>query len=96
MSRRSSSNTFIQLEGWQNHAPYLWSNKWHGTDYDMHTDTKWNFSTFGGCAYSEKRSTPIFLANGNFPLTINSSTQMPLYDGATSWQPWMNTSLLQT
>jgi len=93
-SRHSASNTFIQLEGWQNHFPY--AGGWHGKDFDSHKATLWNFSTFGACCYSEKRCTPIFLANSKFNTTLDSSTKMPLYNGATSVQSWMETSLLQT
>ena len=93
-SRHSASNTFVQLEGWQNHFPYVGG--WHAADYDSHEATLWNFSTFGASPYSEKRSTPIFLANSKFNTTINSSTKMPLYNGASSLQSWMNPGLLQT
>jgi hypothetical protein len=96
--RRSASNTFIQLEGWQNHFPY-WTgfggNKWHMADYEMHEKTLWNFSTFGASVYSEKRCAPLFLANADFSLAINPTTNMPLYTGAMSTQPWMKPNLLQ-
>lgn len=93
-SRHAASNTFIQLEGWQNHFPYVGG--WHAADYDSHEATLWNFSTFGACCYSEKRCTPMFLANGQFNTTLNSSTKMPLYNGASSLQSWMETDLVQT
>jgi hypothetical protein len=93
-SRRAAANTFIQLEGWQNHFPY--AGGWHAADYDSHKATLWNFSTFGACCYSEKRCTPIFLANSKFNTALNSSTKMPLYNGAASLQSWMETGLLQT
>lgn len=95
-NRRALSNTFIQLEGWQNHAPYFWDNHRHGADYDAHDATKWNISTFGASAYSEKRSTPIFLAQSTFSTAIDATTHMPLYDGATTKEFWMNPGLLQT
>lgn len=85
-------NTFIQLEGWQNHFPYIGG--WHAADYDAHENTLWNYSTFGACAYSEKRCTTVFLAPADFNLTQDSSTHMPLYVGAGSKQGWMNTDLL--
>jgi hypothetical protein len=92
-SRRGASNTFIQLEGWQNHFP--WFGGWHSADYAAHNDTMWNFSTFGCCAYSEKRSTPIFLAGSNFSTALNGTTKMPLYNGASSLEEWMQPNLLQ-
>lgn len=93
--RRDQSNSFIQLEGWQSHLPYVWpGNTRHRADYNTHTATLWNFSTFGACAYSEKRSTPLFLAPSGFSTALNSTTHMPLYNGAASLQSWMNPSLL--
>lgn len=89
----SNYNTFIQLEGWQSHFPYVGG--WHSADYDEHEDTIWNYSTFGASCYSEKRCTPIFLAPSDFDLTLDSDTNMPLYAGAGSKQSWMNTDLLQ-
>jgi hypothetical protein len=89
-----NSNTFFQLEGWQNHFPY--AGGWHSKDYDSYNATLWNFSTFGACAYSEKRSTPMFLAGPDFSLGLNADTMMPLYVGAGSVQNWMNTDLLTT
>ena len=32
----------------------------HNSDFQANAATLWNFSTFGCCAYSEKRSTPFF------------------------------------
>jgi hypothetical protein len=93
-ARRAAANTFLQLEGWQNHFPY--KGGWHAADYDSHKATLWNFSTFGACAFSEKRSTPIFLANSSFSTAINSTTKMPLYNGATAKESWMNPQLLTT
>lgn len=90
----SSSNTFFQLEGWQNHFPY--AGGWHAKDYDSYKATLWNYSTFGACVYSEKRSTPIFLAGPNFSLTLDQATHMPAYVGAGAGtvQNWMNPELL--
>ena len=85
-------NTFIQLEGWQNHFPYVGG--WHASDYAAYQQTLWNFSTFGACVYSEKRSAAIFLAGPDFDLAIDGSTRMPLYVGAGSLQSWMNPVLL--
>lgn len=84
------SNGFLQLEGWQ--ARTTWSfdgGEWHNKDYKTHGATVWNISTFGASAYSEKRSTPVFLAQASFPLEIDPQTHMPLYDGAGSLQDWM-------
>jgi hypothetical protein len=94
--RRADSNTFIQLEGWQNHLPYVLpgTNKRHSADYATHKATLWNFSTFGACAYSEKRSTPIFLAGSGFSTALNTTTHMPLYNGALGSESWMNPNLL--
>ena len=89
----ANSNTFFQLEGWQNHVPYVGG--WHAKDYDSYNATLWNYSTFGASAYSEKRSSPVFLAGPNFSLTLDPNTHMPLYVGAGSVQNWMNPTLLQ-
>jgi hypothetical protein len=84
------SNGFLQLEGWQAHASWsLDGGDWHHNDYQTHTATLWNISTFGASAYSEKRLTPVFLAQKSFPLAIDPQTHMPLYDGAGSLQDWM-------
>lgn len=87
-------NTFLQLEGWQAHG--VSSDTWHMIDYHSHGKTIWNFSTFGACAFSEKRCTPLFLAPSTFDTeTISPDTHMPLYVGAGSKQKWMETGLLQ-
>ncbi len=86
-------NTFLQLEGWQNQWPS--DNDWHQSDFDTHEATLWNFSTYGACAYSEKRSSPVFLAPSSFSLALDSKTKMPLYEGAGSVQAWMRTDLME-
>ena len=87
----TDTNTFLQLEGWQEHGT---GGGWHGADYDAHEDTLWNFSTFGASVYSEKRCAPLFLYGPNFSLKIQSDTHMPHYVGAGSKQNWMRTDLL--
>lgn len=87
----SDTNTFLQLEGWQEHGT---GGGWHGADYDSHEDTLWNFSTFGASVYSEKRCAPLFLYGPNFSLKIKSDTHMPHYVGAGSKQNWMRTDLM--
>lgn len=89
----SGYDTFLQLEGWQLHSSS--KDTWHMIDYDSHKATIWNFSTFGACAYSEKRCTPIFLAPSTFSTDISKDTHMPLYVGAGNHQNWMDTDLLQ-
>jgi hypothetical protein len=88
-------NTFFQLEGWPIRGGNPLSGR-HKQDFDTYKATLWNISTFGACAFSEKRSTPIFLARSKFDTTIHSDTQMPHYDGAGSKQGWMHTNLLTT
>ncbi|HET7433622.1 MAG TPA: hypothetical protein VFN10_02800 [Thermoanaerobaculia bacterium] len=89
-SDQSKANSFIQLEGWHNTGPF----GWHAKDYDTHKATKWNFATFGACAYSEKRCTPMFIAGSTFDTKRLADTKMPSYAGATSKQDWMETDLL--
>ena len=60
----------------------------HNADYQANESLYWNFSTYGASVYSEKRSTPIFLANANFNLAINPATGMPTYTGAATLQDW--------
>lgn len=90
----SDSNTFMQLEGWPSQFP-TGDNEWHMADFEAHKETLWNFSTFGACAYSEKRCTPIFLAGKDFDISLDSETKMPLFVGAGSEQGWMKTDLLE-
>lgn len=85
-------NTFFQHEGWP--AQGLHGGHRHMGDYDNHKATLWNFSTYGGCAYSEKRCAPIFLGLSTFSLKLHSDTKMPHYDGAGSKQDWMQTDLM--
>lgn len=88
--------TFIQLEGWQvTESMDLDHSTWHMKDYDSSKSTFWNFSTYGACAFSEKRCTPLFLATKDFDLTCDKDTKMPLYQGAGSKQKWMQTDLVQ-
>lgn len=87
-----NDNTFIQMEGWQ--ATIVGPNKWHMADYAAYNATLWNFSTYGACPYSEKRSTPVFIATSDFSLECDQETGMPLYDGAGSLQDWMNPALV--
>lgn len=87
----SDANSFLQLEGWQEHGT---GGGWHGADYDSHEDTLWNFSTFGASVFSEKRCAPLFLYGPHFSLKVKSDTHMPHYYGAGSKQNWMRTDLL--
>ncbi len=88
----SHQNSFFQHEGWPAQG---WSGgDRHMADYDHHKASFWNFSTYGGCAYSEKRCAPLFLGRTAFSLTLHSDTKMPHYDGAGSKQDWMHTSLM--
>jgi len=80
------SNGFMQLEGWQSQIFNAEGFSRHKFDYETHGKTLWNVSMFGACAFSEKRSTPLFLAQTSFDLTIDRVTHMPLYDGAGSLQ----------
>jgi hypothetical protein len=85
-------NSFFQHEGWP--AQGVSGGDRHMDDYDNHKATLWNFSTYGGCAYSEKRCAPLFLGRSTFSLTLQNDTKMPHYDGARSVQSWMHTSLM--
>jgi len=96
---QGKKNGFLQLEGWQGQAPSpsqgIRGGPRHEADFKTHLATLWNISTFGACAYSEKRSTPIFLAQSAFDLTIDRSTHMPRYDGAATVQDhWMKPGYL--
>jgi hypothetical protein len=82
-------STFMQLEGWE--SPY----SRHNTDYDTYKKTLWNISTFGACAYSEKRGTTVFLAPGQWQPRTNPDTIMPPYAGAETAQPWLNKNLVR-
>jgi hypothetical protein len=89
-------NSFIQLEGWPSQDVVLPKpgGARHSADYQANISLFWNFSTFGASAYSEKRSTPIFLANANFNLTPLTATRMPSYTGASSLEGWMHPELI--
>lgn len=84
----SMYNSFLQLEGWE--AIYAR----HNADYAVYKETLWNISTFGACAYSEKRGTAIFLAPADWAPQPSLGTMMPPYYGAEPVQPWLNTSLV--
>lgn len=82
-------STFMQLEGWQA------MNARHNADYEIHRASLWNISTFGACAYSEKRGTTIFLAPEKWKPIPNSDTIMPPYAGAETRQEWLRTDLIR-
>jgi hypothetical protein len=88
-----ASNSFMQLEGWQAQGEGgLTGGPRHTFDLETHEATFWNISTYGACAYSEKRSTPCFFTQDQqtFSLDLDRTTHMPLYDGAGSLQEhWM-------
>lgn len=77
---QSYANDFIQIEGWPAQFPF--GGKRHSADYESHEETMWNIATYGACAFSEKRCTPVFLADGSFDLTMHDDTGMPYYWGA--------------
>ena len=86
-------NSFIQLEGWQAGAAR------HNADYNLHTQTLWNISTFGACPYSEKRGTAVFLAPQGWTPQVYQTTCMMPYLGAyatASQQPqaWLRRDLV--
>lgn len=80
-------NSFMQLEGWQAHLGL--DNRRHMADFETHKVTLWNISTFGACAYSEKRGTAVFLAPEAWNPQPNNNTIMPPYVGAESLQKWL-------
>lgn len=88
----TGSNSFFQLEGWP--LKYMPVAGRHNADYAAYQNTLWNISTYGSCLYSERRSTPIFIAKSQFDLTVHTDTMMPHYNGAGSHQSWMHTNLL--
>lgn len=99
----AGSNTFFQLEGWPlfslASAINYFSNDpnklRHMADFATHQATKWNISTFGASAYSEKRGTTVFLAPDNWDPQPTAGTMMPPYEGAGTPQKWLQTSLIQ-
>lgn len=95
---KTTPNQFLQLEGWPSQVTlFPAGGARHGADFAANQSTLWNFSTFGACVYSEKRSTTLFLANADFDATLSSVTGMPLYWGAEADNVddgWMHPSLI--
>ncbi|QRN95736.1 hypothetical protein JRI60_42930 [Archangium violaceum] len=93
--------SFFQLEGWPTtDQTTLYDAAWarqsrHMQDYDTHNRTKWNISTYGACAYSEKRGTAIFLAPANWNPRPRADAIMPSFRGAEVRQGWLNTNLVR-
>ena len=86
-------DSFFQLEGWRQLGESTSGR--HNADYASYNATLWNFSTYGACAYSEKRGTALFLAPPNWPTPVpNPNTIMPPYAGAITVQGWLNTALV--
>jgi len=84
---------FFQIEGWPQFGESTTGR--HDADYDSFTATRWNFSTYGACAYSETRGTALFLAPPGWTATPTPGTYMPPYAGALTPQSWLNTDLVQ-
>ncbi len=91
-------NCFLQLEGWPaQRAISPPGGQRHNADYVANEQTLWNFATYGASVFSEKRSTPIFLANRTFDLTLHADTGMPYYWGANAGNigdGWMHPQLV--
>jgi hypothetical protein len=88
-------DTFFQLEGWpMNSLQQLIGGK-HSRDYEFHKMTDWNISTYGACAYSEKRATAIFLAPEGWNPTVQMDTGMAHYRGADVPQHWLKKELIR-
>ena len=86
---------FIQLEGWRQFGQATAG--WHNADYQAYNQTYWNFSTYGVCAFSEKRGTALFLAPAGWQPAAQCSTIMPAYLGALNMgdvNPWMQWNLV--
>lgn len=86
---------FIQLEGWRQFGQATAG--WHNADYQAYNETYWNFSTYGVCAFSEKRGTALFLAPNGWQPVRQCSTIMPAYLGALNRDnvnPWMQWPLV--
>ncbi|MES2640646.1 MAG: hypothetical protein V4850_14220 [Myxococcota bacterium] len=83
---------FLQLEGWRQFGTA--SSGWHNADYAAYNDTRWNFSTFGTCAFSEKRGTALFLAPAGWTPATQSGTIMPPFVGAQTQQGWLAWNLV--
>jgi hypothetical protein len=81
-------NTFLQMEGWPAYTSR------HNFDYELHEKTLWNISTYGLCAFSEKRATAVFLADRNWNPLIQKDTVMPHYRGADTPQSWLRKDLI--
>ncbi|MCA9638518.1 MAG: hypothetical protein KC420_20960 [Myxococcales bacterium] len=92
------ANDFIQLEGWPSQTVVSPAGgARHNADFVANQSTLWNFSTFGASVHSEKRSTPLFLAQASFDLTIHLDTGMPYYWGANAGNvgaSWMHPYLV--
>ncbi len=84
-------DTFFQLEGWQ---PSIKGMKRHQFDFETFQKYRWNISTFGACAYSEKRGTAIFLAKKGWQPEVSKNTVMPPYRGAEVAQHWLGRDLV--
>ncbi len=68
----------------------------HGADFQTHEATKWNISTYGACAYSEKRGGTVFLHHrGHADLQCGPNTIMAPYVGAETRQGWLDTGLVR-
>lgn len=67
----------------------LSSTSWHMADYAIYGQTVWNFSTYGACAYSEKRGTTVFLSNPKWPAKMAPSSVMAPYLGANPAKKWL-------
>lgn len=89
-------NSFFQMEGWPTTG--LAGGARHGADYDAHTTSLWNISTYGASLYSEKRGTTIFLAPVSW-LGGNPQPQLPTvmapYVGAGTPQSWLKKDLIR-
>ena len=83
---------FFQLEGWRQFGTS--TSGWHNADYDSYNETLWNFSTYGACAFSEKRATALFLAPAGWEAVPTAGTFMPPYLGAQTPQSWLQTDLI--
>ena len=86
---------FIQLEGWRQFGTATAG--WHNADYQAYNATYWNFSTYGVCAFSEKRGTALFLAPTGWRPVNQCASILPAYLGALDQDdvnPWMQWSLV--
>lgn len=83
---------FMQLEGWRQFGTS--KSGWHDADYTAYQQTLWNFSTYGACAFSEKRGTALFLAPNGWTANTWGQTIMPPYLGAQTPQSWFRRDLV--